>query len=103
MVDRKHETGVQVTFSSGANEDGVSRSCIHCKQQDMTKSEDHAYCMCCESLEEVKQRMHKDKLGAQHIRRSSVSNAKERQRPLDLRITPGRAIKGHTTPVLEGV
>lgn len=103
MVDRKRETGVQVTFSSGANEDGTSRSCIHCKQEDMTKSEDHAHCMRCEALAEVKQRMHKDKLGAQHIRRSSVSNAKERQRPLDLRITPGRAIKGHTTPVLQGV
>jgi tRNA1(Val) A37 N6-methylase TrmN6 len=103
VVDRKHETGVQVTFSSRANEHRTSRSCIHCKQEDMTKSGEHAYCMRCESLAEVKQRMHKDKLGAQHIRRSSVSSAKERQRPLDPRIPPGRAIKGHTTPVLEGV
>ena len=73
-------------LTRSANEHRTSRSCIHCKQEDVTRSKDHAYNMRCESLTGQKQWMHKDKLRAHNIRRSGISDAKGRQRPLDLRI-----------------
>lgn len=47
-----------------ANVHRTLRSCIHCKEQDVTKEGDHAFCNRCESLTDTRQYMHKDKLGA---------------------------------------
>ena len=54
--------------------------------EDAAKSKDHAYCRRCEALIGQKQWMHKDKPVAPSIRRRGISDAKGRQRPLDLRI-----------------
>jgi hypothetical protein len=66
---------------------------MHCKQEDVTKSKDHAYSIRCEPLSGQKERVHKDKLGAQNIRRSGISEAKGRRRPLDLRVPPSERRK----------
>jgi hypothetical protein len=71
-------------LTRSANEHRMSRSCIHCKQQEMMKVQHHASANAV-SLYLDRQWVHKDKVGVQNIRRSSISNAKGRDRPLDLR------------------
>jgi hypothetical protein len=74
-----------------ANEYRTSRSCIYCKEDDVTKvnrKDDHVFCKRCERLAGKREYVHKDKMGAMNIRRSGISEAKKRERPLDLRTKP---------------
>ena len=80
-------------LTRSANKHRTSRSCIHFRQEDATKADDHAYCMRYDSLTGRKQWMHKDELDAQNIRRSNISEAKGRKRPLDLCIPPNKRTK----------
>jgi hypothetical protein len=73
-----------------ANVHRTLRSCIHCKEQDVTKEGDHAFCNRCESLTNTRQYMHKDKLGAKKIPRSGISDSRGRERPLDLSVPPSK-------------
>jgi hypothetical protein len=70
-------------LTRSANEHQMSQSCIHCKQQEVMKVQHHASANAV-SLHLDRQLVHKDKFGVQNIRRSSISNAKGRDRPLDL-------------------
>jgi len=63
-------------LSRSANEHRLPRSCVFCKQEDVTKTEDHAYCQHCESVCGKERYVHRDKLGAQNIQRSDISDAK---------------------------